>query len=72
MSANINENPNFITLHFYPQAIAHIDCDAFFASCEQARNPRLKGAPLVTGKERGIIVSCPSYEAKAAGVWCVV
>ena len=49
------------------KAIAHIDCDAFFASCEQARNPRLKGKPLVTGKERGII-SCASYEAKALGI----
>ncbi|MFA6078660.1 MAG: DNA polymerase IV [Candidatus Omnitrophota bacterium] len=48
-------------------AIAHIDCDAFFASCEQARNPRLKNRPLVTGKERGII-ACASYEAKALGI----
>jgi len=67
MSANINETPDFVTLHSFPQAIVHIDCDAFFASCEQARNPRLKGLPLATGQERGI-VSCPSYEAKAAGV----
>jgi len=58
---------DFITLHSFPQAIAHVDCDAFFASCEQARDPSLKGRPVVTGKERGI-VSCASYEAKAAGV----
>ena len=58
---------DFITLQTFPQAIAHIDCDAFFASCEQARDPSLKGRPVVTGKERGI-VSCASYEAKAAGV----
>ncbi|MFH1594108.1 MAG: DNA polymerase IV [Candidatus Omnitrophota bacterium] len=51
----------------YPKAIVHIDCDAFFASCEQAREPRLKGLPLVTGSERGII-ACASYEAKAFGV----
>jgi len=56
-----------ITLASFPRAIAHIDCDAFFASCEQARDPRLKGKPLVTGKERGII-SCASYEAKALGI----
>lgn len=49
------------------KAIAHIDCDAFFASCEQARDPRLKGKPIVTGKERGII-SCANYEAKALGI----
>lgn len=60
-------SPDPVTLHSFPRAIAHIDCDAFFASCEQARNPRLKGLPLATGQERGI-VSCPSYEAKAAGV----
>lgn len=48
-------------------AIGHIDGDAFFASCEQAREPSLKGKPLVTGKERGII-SCASYEAKALGI----
>ena len=51
----------------YPKAILHIDGDAFFASCEQARDPRLKGKPVITGKERGIAASM-SYEAKARGV----
>jgi DNA polymerase-4/DNA polymerase V len=51
----------------YPRAILHIDGDAFFASCEQAANPKLKGKPVVTGKERGIAASL-SYEAKARGV----
>lgn len=45
----------------------HMDCDAFFTSVEQALHPELKGKPVVTGKERGI-VSCASYEAKALGV----
>ena len=67
MSENINKKPEIITLSSYPKAILHIDCDAFFASCEQARDPGIKGRAVVTGKERGI-VSCPSYEAKAAGV----
>ena len=67
MSENTGEAPDFITLSSFPQAIAHIDCDAFFASCEQARDASLKGKPIVTGKERGI-VSCASYEAKALGV----
>lgn len=48
-------------------AIIHIDGDAFFASCEQSRDPRLKGRPVVTGKERGIAASM-SYEAKRKGV----
>lgn len=51
----------------FPRAIVHIDGDAFFASCEQARNPALRGKPVITGKERGIAASM-SYEAKARGV----
>lgn len=45
----------------------HLDADAFFASCEQAVNPKLKGKPVITGKERGIVAAA-SYEAKARGV----
>src|SRR5262249_18525690 len=56
-----------LTLHAFPRAVLHIDGDAFFASCEQARNPQLQGKPVVTGKERGIAASM-SYEAKARGV----
>ncbi len=54
-------------LRSFPKAILHIDGDAFFASCEQARNPKLKGKPVITGKERGIVASM-SYEAKALGI----
>jgi DNA polymerase-4 len=56
-----------LTLASYPRAILHIDGDAFFAACEQSRNPALQGKPVVTGKERGIAASM-SYEAKACGV----
>jgi DNA polymerase-4/DNA polymerase V len=51
----------------FPQAIVHLDGDAFFASVEQAIHPELKGRPIVTGKERGII-ACASYEAKKLGI----
>jgi len=51
----------------YPRAILHIDGDAFFTSVEQTLVPSLRGKPVVTGKERGII-ACPSYEAKAMGI----
>lgn len=50
-----------------PKVIFHIDGDAFFVGVEIAKNPRLKGLPVVTGEERGI-VSALSYEAKALGV----
>ncbi len=51
----------------FPRAIAHIDGDAFFASCETALHPELRGRAVVTGKERGIASSL-SYEAKRRGV----
>lgn len=49
------------------KVILHMDGDAFFVACEIAKNPKLKGLPVVTGEERGI-VSALSYEAKALGV----
>jgi DNA polymerase IV len=51
----------------FPRAILHMDADAFFTSVEQVLDPALKGRPVVTGQERGII-ACASYEAKACGV----
>ncbi len=51
----------------FPQAIMHLDADAFFASVEAAKNPKLRGKPVVTGHERGIATSM-SYEAKRLGV----
>ena len=51
----------------FPRAILHIDGDAFFAACEVAKDPSLRGKPVITGKERGI-VSAATYEAKACGI----
>jgi DNA polymerase IV len=49
--------------------IVHLDADAFFVSCEQARDPTLVGKKCaVGGSERGIISSA-SYEARACGVY---
>jgi len=56
-----------LTHRSFPHAILHVDGDSFFASCEVAKNPALKGKCVVTGKERGI-ASSMSYEAKARGV----
>lgn len=49
------------------KAILHIDGDAFFVGVEVAKNPKLRGLPVVTGEERGIVTAL-SYEAKALGV----
>jgi len=51
----------------WPRAIIHCDGDAFFTSCEEAIHPELKGKPLITGRERGI-VACASYAAKKLGI----
>ncbi|MDH3977758.1 MAG: DNA polymerase IV [Gammaproteobacteria bacterium] len=56
-----------LSLRAYPRAIVHVDADSFFASVEQAVNPKLRGKPVVTGKERGI-ASAVSIEAKQLGV----
>jgi len=45
--------------------IVHVDVDAFFASVEQALNPKLRGKPVLVG--RGVVASA-SYEAKFRGV----
>ena len=56
-----------LTISSWPQALVHIDGDAFFASCEQALHPEYRGLPVITGKERGIVAAA-SYEAKAKGI----
>ncbi|MCE0483467.1 MAG: ATP-binding protein [Methylacidiphilales bacterium] len=49
--------------------IIHLDADAFFASVEQASDPRLRGKAIaVGGVKRGIIASA-SYEARKLGVY---
>lgn len=51
----------------FPRAIVHVDGDSFFAAVEVAKNPSLRGKPVITGKERGIVSAC-TYEAKKMGV----
>lgn len=57
----------FHRLSSLTQAILHVDADSFFASCEVASHPELRGKPVVTGLERGIVSSL-TYEAKARGI----
>lgn len=52
----------------WPNAIAHVDCDAFYASCEAVRHPELKGREICVLSSQNAIVVAKSYGAKALGV----
>lgn len=48
--------------------IAHIDCDAFYASVEKRDNPELRNRPVIVGgRERGVVAAA-CYIARQAGV----
>lgn len=47
--------------------ILHLDGDSFFAACEIAKNPRLRGKPVVVGHDKGIATAM-TIEAKKLGV----
>jgi DNA polymerase-4 len=50
------------------RAIAHMDLDTFFVSCERRNNSALNGIPIIIGGgDRGVVASC-SYESRRFGV----
>ena len=50
------------------RAIAHMDLDTFFVSCERLQESKLEGIPIIIGGgDRGVVASC-SYEARRFGV----
>ncbi len=57
------------------KAIFHVDMNSFFSSCEEIKNPTLKGKPhavIMTNQDnnnitKGVVATC-SYEAKKLGV----
>jgi DNA polymerase-4 len=50
--------------------IAHMDLDAFFASCEQLEHPESQGRPVVVGARPGHrgVAAAASYEARRFGI----
>lgn len=49
-------------------AIAHIDCDAFYASVEKRERPELANKPVIVGgQKRGVVAAC-CYIARLKGV----
>ena len=52
----------------YDLTIAHIDCDAFYASVEKRDNPDLADKPLIIGGGKRGVVSTACYIARIHGV----
>jgi DNA polymerase-4 len=51
------------------RVIAHLDCDAFYATVELLRRPELQGKPvIVAGSGPRSVVTTASYEARRFGV----
>jgi DNA polymerase IV len=49
-------------------SLAHIDCDAFYASVEKHERPELRDRPLIVGGgTRGVVLAC-CYVARLSGV----
>ena len=49
-------------------AIAHLDCDAFYAAIEKRDDPSLNDKPLIVGGEMRGVVSTACYIARKYGV----
>ncbi|MFQ3184752.1 MAG: DNA polymerase-4 [Alteromonas macleodii] len=59
-----------VTAHdeLFDLTIAHMDCDAFYASVEKHDNPELDGKPVIIGGgHRGVVSTC-CYIARIKGV----
>lgn len=59
-----------ITAHpeLFDLSIAHMDCDAFYASVEKRDNPALRDKPVIIGGGRRGVVSTACYIARIKGV----
>ncbi len=52
----------------YSLSIAHMDCDAFYASVEKRDNPELADKPVIIGGGKRGVVSTACYVARIRGV----
>ena len=59
-----------VTAHpeLFDLSIAHMDCDAFYASVEKRDNPALRDKPVIIGGGRRGVVSTACYIARIKGV----
>ncbi|GAA5079848.1 DNA polymerase IV [Roseibacterium beibuensis] len=59
-----------VTAHpeLFDLSIAHMDCDAFYASVEKRDNPELRDKPVIIGGGKRGVVSTACYIARIKGV----
>lgn len=62
-SPRVISHPELFTL-----SIAHMDCDAFYASVEKRDNPELADKPVIIGGGKRGVVSTACYVARIRGV----
>ena len=62
-SPRVIGHPELTTL-----SIAHMDCDAFYASVEKRDNPELRNKPVIVGGGRRGVVTTACYIARIKGV----
>lgn len=62
-SPRVRSHPELFDL-----SIAHMDCDAFYASVEKRDNPELRDKPVIIGGGRRGVVSTACYIARIRGV----
>ncbi|MBA3810429.1 MAG: DNA polymerase IV [Caulobacteraceae bacterium] len=62
-SPRLLAHPELMTLH-----IAHLDCDAFYASVEKRDRPELRDRPVIVGGGKRGVVTTACYIARLSGV----